>query len=98
MAKKYGGTGTVMNGSIGYEDAFDVEQTTDGGYIVAGSTSSNDGDVSGLHLAGGSIASAQDYWIVKLNDNGDLQWQKCLGEAMVMKLTVLNKLWTGGML
>jgi hypothetical protein len=48
------------------------EQTTDGGYIVAGSAISNSGDVSGNH-------GGQDAWIVKLNNNGTIQWQKSLG-------------------
>ena len=49
-----------------------VQQTSDGGYIVAGSTYSNDGDVSGNH-------GERDYWIVKLDVDGNLIWQKCLG-------------------
>ncbi len=54
------------------EEAHYIEQTSDGGYIIAGNTWSNDGDVSGIH---GSI----DAWIVKINETGDIQWQKCLG-------------------
>jgi len=46
--------------------------TSDGGYIVAGQSKSNDGDVSGNHGNG-------DAWLVKLNDNGNLQWQKPMG-------------------
>ena len=49
-----------------------IKQTNDGGYIVAGSTASNDSDVSGNH--GGT-----DAWIVKLNSNGSIKWQKCYG-------------------
>jgi len=45
-----------------------------GGYIVAGDSRSNNGDVSGNH--GGS-----DYWVVKLNDLGNIQWQECLGDT-----------------
>ena len=59
-------------GGSGYDEARSIQQTTDGGYIVAGFTDSNDGDVTGNH--GGS-----DYWIVKLNTSGTLVWQKCLG-------------------
>jgi len=54
------------------ELAYSAQQTADGGYIVAGSASSNNGDVSGNH-------SGQDYWVVKLNASGNLTWQKCLG-------------------
>ena len=49
-----------------------IQQTSDGGFIVAGQTYSNDGDVSGNH--GGS-----DAWVVKLNSSGNIEWQKCLG-------------------
>ena len=49
-----------------------IQKTTDGGYIVAGNTSSNNGDVSGLR-------GAQDFWVVKLSSTGVLQWQKAMG-------------------
>jgi hypothetical protein len=52
-----------------------IELTNDGGYIVAGCSQSNDGDVSGHH----GISNYCDYWIVKLDSNGNLQWQKSLG-------------------
>ncbi len=54
--------------------ARDIKQTKDGGYIFAGSTNSNDGDVSGLHTQWNN-----DFWVVKISDNGVIQWQKCLG-------------------
>jgi len=57
-----------MNNDLGYS----IRQTTDGGYIVVGFSTSGDGDVSGNH--GGS-----DYWVVKLNDAGNIQWQRSLG-------------------
>jgi hypothetical protein len=42
-----------------------VQKTTDGGYILAGYkyTSQNGGD----------------YWIVKLNSNADIEWEKTYG-------------------
>ncbi|HYV94896.1 MAG TPA: T9SS type A sorting domain-containing protein [Chitinophagales bacterium] len=57
------------------EQANSVQQTSDGGFIVAGSSFSDDGDVSGNH--GGYYFG--DYWILKLDASGDLIWQKCLG-------------------
>ena len=54
------------------DSAHSIQQTSDGGYIVAGFTDSNDGDVSGNH-------GGWDVWVVKLNSTGSLQWQKCLG-------------------
>src|SRR5258706_8729498 len=56
------------------EDFFNtVIQTADGGFIAAGHTSSNDGDVSGNHGGNG------DAWVVKISADGTLQWQKCYG-------------------
>ena len=62
-------------GGSGGDDAFSIQQTSDGGYIVAGWGDSNDGEVSGNH-------GASDYWVAKLNDTGAIQWQKCLGGSM----------------
>jgi len=53
-----------------------IIESKEGGYIIAGATGSNDDEVSGLH--GGDF----DYWIVKINDTGSIQWQKCLGGTM----------------
>jgi len=54
------------------ERVHSISQTADGGFIVAGYSESNDGDVSGNH-------GGRDYWVVKLNSSGNIQWQKCLG-------------------
>jgi len=64
MAKNLGGSGT--------ENAYAVQQTSDGGYIVSGQTNSTNGDVSGNN---GGV----DVWVVKLSSIGAIQWQKCLG-------------------
>ncbi|MBL7766846.1 MAG: T9SS type A sorting domain-containing protein [Chitinophagaceae bacterium] len=52
-----------------------IHQTTDGGYICAGCSESNDGNVSGNHGGGG------DFWVVKLNSSGNIEWQKALGSS-----------------
>ena len=59
-------------GGSGHDDAFAIEQTNDGGFIVAGFTKSNDGDVSGNH-------GDYDAWVLKLDSGGGIQWQKCFG-------------------
>ncbi len=51
-----------------------IVQTADSGYIIAGSTISNDGAVTGNH-------GQTDYWVVKLSSAGTVQWQKCYGGA-----------------
>ncbi len=71
--KCLGGTGSYA--SFEGETAKSIIQTPDGGYIVAGSTNSNDGDVTGFHAG----TQHRDFWVVKLNGIGALQWQKCLG-------------------
>jgi uncharacterized delta-60 repeat protein len=58
--KTYGGTSSDMANSI--------QQTTDGGYIVAGRSSS--------FGAGGT-----DAWVLKLNPDGTVAWQKTYGET-----------------
>jgi hypothetical protein len=59
-------------GGSNHDDALALESTMDGGYIMAGFTMSNDGDVSGNH---GDF----DAWVLKLDSLGTIQWQKCLG-------------------
>lgn len=63
-------------GGTNDEHAYSIQQTNDEGFIIAGSTRSSNGDVSGRH-------GSEDYWIVKLDSVGELQWQKCLGGTMV---------------
>jgi len=69
------------NGSIDWKRAYggsnndwpySIQQTADGGYIMAGLTMSNNGDVTWNH-------GDRDYWVVKLNPSGSIQWQKTLG-------------------
>ncbi len=60
-------------GGTGYESARDIEQTTDGGYIVLGETNSTDGDV----IAG--YGGTKDIWLIKLDASGNMQWQKRYG-------------------
>ncbi len=61
----------TLGGSMD-EIAYAVQQTSDGGYVMAGYTASNDGDVSGNQ-------GVQDIWVVKLDGSGIIEWQKTLG-------------------
>ncbi|MFP9097506.1 T9SS type A sorting domain-containing protein [Flavobacterium sp. RHBU_24] len=61
------------------EVAYGIENTTDGGYIIAGATQSNDGDVTGFHYTEEEGLITLDAWILKLDGDGNLQWQKALG-------------------
>lgn len=60
-----------MGGSLN-DYAYSIQQTSEGGYILAGYSYSNNGDVSGNH--GGC-----DVWIIKLSSSGSITWRKCLG-------------------
>lgn len=75
---KLNSSGTVQwqktLGGSGADLLFSIQPTSDGGYISAGFTYSNDGDVSGYHSGEGA-----DAWIVKLSNSGAIQWQKILG-------------------
>ncbi|MDR0664039.1 MAG: hypothetical protein LBF86_00745, partial [Helicobacteraceae bacterium] len=62
-------------GGSDYDYARSIGQTSDGGYIIAGESHSNDGDVTNHRGSTGN----PDYWIVKLNANGSIAWQKSLG-------------------
>jgi hypothetical protein len=59
-------------GGSDYEYVNDIRQTLDGGFIAVGKTSSTDGDIT-------NNKGGDDYWVVKLNSFGALQWQKTLG-------------------
>src|SRR5689334_23015699 len=53
-----------------------MKTTADGGFVIAGFTKSKNGDVT-THY------DNEDFWIVKIDNNGNLQWQKdCGGEAI----------------
>lgn len=89
---KLDGTGTLQwQQSLGgtfHDQAFSIKQTADNGYIVAGYTVSNDGDVSGN--------SGDSYWIVKLGTSGNLEWQKALGGTGVDKAHAIQQTTDGG--
>ncbi len=52
--------------------AFAITKSQDGNYVIAGDTRSNDGDVSGFN-------GNADVWVIKINDQGTLLWEKTLG-------------------
>ena len=59
-------------GGSGRDEAWDIQATEDGGFILAASTESGDGDVTGPH-------GRMDAWIVKLDRGGAITWSRCLG-------------------
>jgi len=64
-----------LGGSF-YDEAFNVLVTSDGGYLAAGVSKSNDWDVSGHH---GLVGTSIDTWVVKLDGQGNILWSRSLG-------------------
>lgn len=54
-------------GGSGYEEAWDVHQTSDGGYIVACSKI--------------SAFPQGDFWVIKFDSSGNIEWQRTYGGA-----------------
>jgi hypothetical protein len=59
-------------GGTGKDEGRCIISTTDGGYVVAGTTESEDGDIT-------ESFGERDWWIAKLNDTGAIVWQKSMG-------------------
>jgi hypothetical protein len=59
----------------------DITEVADG-YIFAAKTKSNDQDVSGFHGIAGEDGN-EDIWVVKINFQGELIWQRCLGGSHI---------------
>ncbi len=59
-------------GGSNYEEFRSVKQTLDGGYILAGGSRSDDGDIGFNH-------GNADVWILKISAEGNQEWQKIYG-------------------
>jgi hypothetical protein len=66
-------------GGSSYDAASKICQTWDKNFLIAGSTSSNDGDVHGWHEGYASTVPTTDAWVVKINEYGDTLWTRCFG-------------------
>ncbi|MFH0894672.1 MAG: T9SS type A sorting domain-containing protein [Bacteroidota bacterium] len=87
-AKCFGGTDD--------DEGLMIVQNTSGDFYIAGSTYSNDGDVSGNHAQYYS-----DFWVMKMDAAGTLLGQKCIGgsdyeEGICLTLTSDNGCLVGG--
>ncbi len=65
--KRYGGSGLDIGNQIKID--------ADGNFLIAASSSSNDGDIKGNHGTGGFT----DGVLMKISASGALQWSKCFG-------------------
>jgi uncharacterized delta-60 repeat protein len=74
-ARTYGGNGD--------DEAFSVQQTLDGGYVVAGYTNS-------------SGAGGNDAWVLKLNSTGGVTWQNTYGDTGDDRAQCVEQTYDGG--
>ncbi|MFH7012401.1 T9SS type A sorting domain-containing protein [Flavobacterium sp. FlaQc-52] len=84
-------------GGSGSDELLCAFQTKDGGYILGGSSSSDPPSLSNTGPMGKALTTTKadlynkseksrgnmDYWVVKLNKDGDIQWQKTYGGQYV---------------
>lgn len=59
-------------GGSDWDEAKEIVETFDSNFVVAGWTYSIDGDVVNNH-------GIENIWIIKISQQGNLLWQKCLG-------------------
>lgn len=69
----------------------DLQQTTDGGYILGGYSRSN---ISGNKTE--ASLGVEDYWVVKLDASGGIQWQNTIGGSLADVLLSLQQTTDGG--
>ena len=82
--KAFGGTGT--------EVLYTVLQTADGGYILGGYSNSS----ASLPDKTENSRGGNDYWIVKLNNNGVKEWDKTIGGNDEDRLASIDQTSDGG--
>jgi uncharacterized delta-60 repeat protein len=84
---KLDGNGSVIwqkaYGGPGSDEAWDIRQTADGGYVVAGTTDSY-GEGNG------------DLWVLKLDSEGDVEWEKVYGGTEFDGAAAVRQLEDGG--
>ncbi len=71
LQKSFGGSESENSGG--------VIMNRNGGFTIAGSSNSTNGQVTGLHPGVCSFGVCQDFWIVKTDSLGNLLWQSCFG-------------------
>lgn len=74
-----GGDGTLYIGMLVGESANSIQQTSDGGFIIAGESGPNDLNSDSWHEGYSDNRYVADYWVIKLDALGEIEWQKCYG-------------------
>jgi hypothetical protein len=79
--KTYGGSGD--------NELYVIHQTNDGGYIAGGNSNST----TPLTAMGGNVRSGTDFWVLKMDENGDVLWSQTydFGKVDILTSLVENK-------
>lgn len=88
-------------GGSGQEKLLSIAQTKDGGYILGGSSSSDKSEVDekGVVDKYGKKENSRgnlDYWVVKLDSKGEIEWDKTIGGKYVDELKSIEQTKDGG--
>src|SRR6185436_4280504 len=78
-------------GGNSQDELFSISPTTDGGYICGGQSSSNSSGDKSENSQGG-----EDYWIVKLNSTGNIEWENTIGGSGNESLYTILQTLDGG--
>lgn len=84
VQKNYGGSLTDW--------ATSIKQTTDGGFIMVGGSTSNNNDITDHH----GLPNSEDYWVVKTSSNGTIEWKKSYGGSLGDRATDITLTSDGG--
>lgn len=76
-------------GGSGQELANTVAVCVEGGYVVAGEVFSMDGHITEHH-------GNSDYWVIKLDNNGEIAWQKTYGGLNAESARDIKQTFDGG--
>jgi len=71
-------------GGTSNDRAYGVVQSNDGGFVLSGSSESNDFDIS-------ESRGSYDYWVIKITEKGDLVWQSSFGGTGIDKAWDITK-------
>lgn len=66
----------VYFGGTQNDRIYDMVEANDGGFVLAGYSESNDFDITDNH-------GSYDYWVVKINNVGELVWKKSYGGSEI---------------
>ncbi|MEX0811408.1 MAG: T9SS type A sorting domain-containing protein [Chitinophagales bacterium] len=78
-------------GGLGWDDLNQINITSDGGYILGGTSNS---DISGDKTD--TSKGGLDYWILKTDSTGNIQWQKTYGGNADERLYSISQTIDGG--